>query len=42
MQDDCAKAIDFYKQAFGAKEVMRMPGPGGKIIHAEIQVAIRG
>lgn len=32
------KAIDFYKQAFGATEIMRMPGPGGKIMHAEIQI----
>jgi PhnB protein len=33
-----AAAIDFYKKAFGAKEIMRMPGPGGKIGHAEIQI----
>lgn len=33
------KAIDFYKRAFGAKELMRMPGPGGKgIMHAEIKI----
>jgi PhnB protein len=32
-----AKAIDFYKRAFGASEVMRMEQPGGKIGHAEIQ-----
>ena len=38
VQDDCAKAIEFYKQAFGAKELIRMPGPGGKIAHAEIRV----
>jgi PhnB protein len=31
-----ARAIDFYKKAFGAKEVMRMPGPEGKLGHAEI------
>ena len=36
--DDCAKAIEFYKKAFGAKEALRMPGPGGKIVHAEVQV----
>ena len=35
---DCAKAIDFYVKAFGAKEVMRMPGPDGKIMHAEIRI----
>jgi PhnB protein len=33
-----AKAIDFYKKAFGAKEVMRMPGPAGKLGHAEIAI----
>src|SRR5687768_1934677 len=33
-----AGAIDFYKQAFGAAEVMRMPGPGGSIGHAEIRI----
>jgi PhnB protein len=35
---DAARAIDFYQQAFGAKEVMRMNGPDGKIAHAEIQI----
>lgn len=34
-----AGAIAFYKKAFGAKEIMRMPGPGGTIGHAEIQIA---
>lgn len=34
---DAAKAIDFYKQAFGAIEVMRMPKPDGKVGHAELQ-----
>jgi PhnB protein len=33
-----AAAIDFYKSAFGATEVMRFPGPGGSIAHAEIQI----
>ena len=33
-----AKAIDFYKKAFGATEVMRMPMPDGKIGHAEIKI----
>jgi PhnB protein len=33
-----AKALDFYKQAFGAQELMRMPGPDGKVGHAEIQI----
>lgn len=31
-------AIEFYKQAFGAKETMRLPGPGGAVMHAEVQV----
>ena len=33
-----AKAIDFYKQAFGAKEISRMEMPGGMIGHAELQI----
>jgi PhnB protein len=32
------KAIDFYQRAFGATELMRMPGPDGKIGHAEIKI----
>src|SRR5437667_7972997 len=35
---DARKAIDFYKMAFGAEEIMSMPGPGGKIMHAEIRI----
>jgi PhnB protein len=35
---DANRAIDFYKQAFGAQEVMRMAGPGGKIGHAELKI----
>ena len=32
--------IDFYKKAFGAIEVMRMPGPDGKsLMHAELEIA---
>jgi uncharacterized glyoxalase superfamily protein PhnB len=33
-----AQAIAFYKQAFGAKELMRIPGPGGKVGHAELRI----
>ena len=33
-----ADAIDFYKRAFGAAELMRMPSPEGKIGHAEIRI----
>lgn len=35
---NAAQAIDFYKKAFGAKEKMRMPGPDGKIMHADIMI----
>lgn len=31
-------AIEFYKKAFGAKEVMRMAQPDGRIGHAELQI----
>ncbi len=36
---DAAKAIEFYKRAFGARERVRMPTPDGKIAHAELQIA---
>jgi len=36
--DNAAKAIEFYKQVFGAKEVMRMQKPDGKIGHAELKI----
>ena len=32
------QAIDFYKKALGAEELMRMTGPDGKINHAEIKI----
>ena len=35
---DAARAIEFYKRAFGAKEVMRMSGPDGGIGHAEVKI----
>ena len=36
---DAAKAIEWYAKAFGATEILRMPGPGGKgIMHAEIKI----
>jgi PhnB protein len=36
---NASEAIDWYKRAFGAEEVMRMPGPDGKsVMHAEIKV----
>ena len=33
-----AEALEFYKKAFGAKEEVRLPGPGGKLMHAMIRV----
>jgi PhnB protein len=36
--DDAAEAIKYYKQAFGAKERMRMETPDGKIGHAELEI----
>jgi PhnB protein len=36
--DDAAQAIDFYKQAFGAKERVRMDAPENKIGHAELEI----
>ncbi len=33
-----AKAIDFYKKAFGAEERMRFPAPDGSIMHAELTI----
>ncbi len=35
--DDGARAIDFYKDAFGAEELYRLP-MGGKVGHAEIRI----
>lgn len=35
--DDGAKAIDFYKKAFGAREILRLP-MGDRIGHAELQI----
>ena len=33
-----AEAIAFYKKAFKATEITRLPGPGGKLMHAAIQI----
>lgn len=33
-----AQAIEFYKKAFGATEIMRFPGPNNTVAHAEIKV----
>ena len=36
--DGAAKAIEFYKTVFGAKERMRLGGPDGKVGHAELEI----
>jgi len=36
--DGAARALEFYKRVFGATERMRMPGPDGKLGHAEIKI----
>lgn len=33
-----SRAIEFYQRAFGAKEILRVPGPEGRLMHAEIQI----
>lgn len=35
---DAARAIDFYRRAFDAVEIMRLPGPDGRIGHAEVRI----
>jgi PhnB protein len=36
--DGAGAAIEFYRAVFGATERMRMPGPGGKVGHAELAI----
>ena len=36
--NDGAAALAFYGRAFGAREIMRMPAPGGKLGHAEFRI----
>jgi PhnB protein len=36
--DGAAKYIDFLQKAFGASEVRRAPGPGGKLMHATVKI----
>ncbi len=38
VHDNAAKAIEFYKEAFGAEELLRMEMPGGGVAHAEIKI----
>lgn len=35
---DCARAVEFYKQAFGAEDRGMAKGPDGKVMHAEIKI----
>jgi uncharacterized glyoxalase superfamily protein PhnB len=36
--EGAAKYIDFLAQAFGAVEIDRAPGPGGKLMHAQVRI----
>ena len=36
--EGATNAIDFYKKAFGAEEMVRLPGPDGKLMHASIKI----
>ncbi len=36
--DNAAAAIDFYVRAFGATELMRLPGAEGRIVHAQVRI----
>ncbi|TFW20221.1 VOC family protein [Duganella callida] len=36
--EGAADAIEFYKKAFNAVEMMRMPGPNGKLMHAGVRI----
>ncbi len=36
--NDAARAIEFYKEVFGAAEIMRLDAPGGKVGHAELKI----
>ena len=35
---DAARAIEFYKKAFGATEIARMAGPDGRVNHGELRI----
>jgi PhnB protein len=39
--EDAARAIEFYKRAFGARERMRMNTHGGEFAHAELEIGGR-
>lgn len=42
VQQDCAKALEFYKAAFGARAGLLMSMPGGKIVHCEMFIGDSG
>ena len=35
---DAASALDFYARAFGAVELMRLPAPDGRLMHATLRI----
>lgn len=35
---ECAKALDFYQEAFGARVIRRMDAPDGSVMHAELRL----
>jgi len=35
---DAARALDFYREALGAEELFRLPGPDGRLMHASMRV----
>lgn len=39
---DAAQALDFYKNAFGAEETLRIADPSGRIMHAEFRIGDGG
>ena len=41
VSSNAVAAIEYYKNVFGATEVARMPGPDGKIMHAELKIGDR-
>ncbi|HUK30022.1 MAG TPA: VOC family protein [Candidatus Acidoferrum sp.] len=38
VSNNASGAIEFYKRVFDAKVLVNMPGPGGKVMHAELQI----
>jgi PhnB protein len=38
VMNDAAAALEFYTKAFGAKELVRLPGKDGRLIHASMEI----